>query len=182
VNDPSGAVITSATLQATNQDTNVTQSTRTNSVGLYTFPRLTPGRYRISVKSSGFKEHIQTDLVLHVGDTVSVNFNMELGSSSESVSVAASSTLVNTEDATVGTVIERQVVENMPLNGRSFQGLITLSPWRCDRRAVRRKHWTVRHQRAANRYELFHRGWRERQCRRASRGFAAVERRRSFPH
>src|SRR5258706_9948001 len=97
VNDPSGAIIASATVQATNQDTNFTQSTRTNSVGLYTFPRLSPGTYRISVKNTGFKEHIETDLVLHVGDTVSVNIKMEIGASSESVSVAASSTLVNTE-------------------------------------------------------------------------------------
>jgi len=128
VNDPSGAVIAGATVEAINHETNVTQSTRTNSVGLYTFPRLSPGRYRISVKNAGFKEHIQRDLVLHVGDTVSVNIKLEVGSSSESVSIAASSTLVNTEDATVGTVIERKVIENMPLNGRSFQGLITLSP------------------------------------------------------
>ena len=128
VTDPSGAIIANAAVEATNPDTNITQATRTNSVGLYSFPRLAPGRYRISVKSTGFKEFVETDLGLHVGDTVSLNFKMELGSSSESVSVAANAVLVNTEDATVGTVVERQVVENMPLNGRSFQGLITLTP------------------------------------------------------
>jgi hypothetical protein len=65
---------------------------------------------------------------MHVGDTVSQNFAMEVGSASEKISVVADTVPVNTEDATVGTVIERQVVENMPLNGRSFQGLITLAP------------------------------------------------------
>ena len=67
-------------------------------------------------------------MILHVGDTVSQNFTMEIGATTESVTVSAEAVPVNTEDATVGTVVERQVVENMPLNGRSFQGLITLSP------------------------------------------------------
>ncbi|MBI3208228.1 MAG: TonB-dependent receptor, partial [Candidatus Solibacter usitatus] len=128
VTDPSGAIITNAAVQAANQNTNITQTTRTNSVGLYSFPRLSPGLYRMSIKHGGFKEFVETDLVLHVGDTVSRNFKMELGSSSETVTVSASAVLVNTEDASVGTVVERQVLENMPLNGRSFQGLITLSP------------------------------------------------------
>ena len=128
VTDPSGAVVSNANVQAVNEDTNVAQNTRTNSVGLYSFPHLAPGRYRISVKSTGFKELVKTGVVFHVGDTVSENFRMEIGSASDTVSVTAEAPLVNTEDATVGTVVERQVVENMPLNGRSFQGLITLSP------------------------------------------------------
>ena len=128
VSDSSGAVVVNAVVQATNEETNVTQTTRTNSGGLYSFSSLAPGRYRISVKNPGFKESDRTNRVLHVGDTVSENFKMEIGSPTESVSVDASAVLVNTEDATVGTVVERQVVENMPLNGRSFQGLITLAP------------------------------------------------------
>lgn len=128
VTDPSGAVIVNATVEVDNEGTNVAQTTHTNSAGLYSFPNLLPGRYRISVKNAGFKESVRTGVVLHVGDTVSENVRMEIGSSSETVSVAADTVLVNTEDATVSTVIEREVVENMPLNGRSFQGLITLAP------------------------------------------------------
>jgi hypothetical protein len=128
ITDPSGAVISNGTVLVTNTETNISQTTRSNSVGLYSFPKLAPGHYRISVKNTGFKESVRTDLILHVGDTVSENFKMEIGSSSETVSVSADSQPLNTEDATVGTVVEREVVENMPLNGRSFQGLITLSP------------------------------------------------------
>lgn len=128
VSDPSGAVVANAVVQATNEETNVAQSTRTNSAGLYSFPNLAPGRYRLAVKNAGFRESVRTDLVLHVGDTVSENIRMEIGLPTESISVTANSVLVNTEDATVSTVVEREVVENMPLNGRSFQGLITLSP------------------------------------------------------
>jgi hypothetical protein len=126
--DPSGAVVVNAAVEATNEDTNVTQTTHTNSAGLYSFPNLAPGRYRMSAKANGFKEFARTGLVIHVGDTVSQNFPMEIGSASEKISVVADTVLVNTEDATVSTVVERQVIENMPLNGRSFQGLITLSP------------------------------------------------------
>jgi len=128
VSDPSRAVIFNATVVVTNEDTNIAQATRTNSAGLYSFPNLAPGRYRVAIKTSGFKESVRTDLVLHVGDTISENFKMEIGSSSESVSVTSDIVPINTEDATVGTVVEREVIGNMPLNGRSFQGLITLSP------------------------------------------------------
>ena len=126
--DPSGAVLAVAAVQLVNMDTNVAQTTQTNRAGLYSFANVPPGRYRLSVKHPGFKESIKTELVLHVGDTVAENFAMEIGAATESVSVSAETVSVNTEDATVGTVIERKVIENMPLNGRSFQGLITLSP------------------------------------------------------
>src|ERR1019366_1361469 len=64
VTDASGAVVANAAVQATNEETNVTQATRSNSVGLYSFPNLAPGRYRISVKNTGFKESFRTSLVL----------------------------------------------------------------------------------------------------------------------
>lgn len=128
VTDPSGAIVVNATVQVVNTDTNVTQTTQTNAAGLYSFPSLLPAHYRVSVKATGFKEAVQSDLVLHVRDTVSLNFKMEVGATSESVTVTAEAAPMNTEDATVGTVVERQVVANMPLNGRSFQGLIGLSP------------------------------------------------------
>ena len=128
VSDPSGAIVGGATVTVTNQATNVTQTTQTNLAGLYSFSNLPPGQYRTAVRNAGFKEFIKSDLVLHVGDTVSLDFRLELGAATESVSVVANAVLINTENATVGTVIERQTIDSMPLNGRSFQGLITLSP------------------------------------------------------
>lgn len=128
VTDPTGAVVVNASVDIVNTDTNVSQTTATNNSGVYSFPTLTPAHYRISVKAPGFKEAVATGVTLHVGDTVSQNFHLELGAATESVSIEATPVLINTEDATVGTVIEHNVVENMPLNGRSFQGLISLSP------------------------------------------------------
>src|SRR6476646_2973618 len=128
VTDPSGAVMLNASVTLVNVDTNISQTTLTNQAGIYHFPSLQPGTYRVTIKNPGFQEIVTQGLVLHVQDAVSKNFKMELGSTTESVTVSATGAAVNTEDGSVGAVIERQVVENMPLNGRSFQGLISLSP------------------------------------------------------
>jgi outer membrane receptor protein involved in Fe transport len=128
VTDPDGKVLVHADVQVVNVETNIAQTTQTNDVGLYLFPNLHPGNYRISVKSPGFKEFVKQDLVLHVQDTVSQNFKMQIGSISESITVVAGTTSVNTEDATVSTVVDRNFAENLPMNGRSFQTLIQLTP------------------------------------------------------
>ncbi len=128
VTDPSGAAVAGATITVLNVETNVSQSTRTNDVGLYSFPIVPPGTYRLTARSQGFKELVETNLVVHVQDAISQSLKMEIGSTTDTITVSATGVTVNKEDATVGTVIERQVVENMPLNGRSYQGLIGLSP------------------------------------------------------
>ncbi len=128
VTDPDGRVLSHADVQVVNVDTNVMQATRTNDVGLYLFPSLQPGRYRLSVTSPGFKEFVKQDIVLHVQDTVSQNFKMQLGSASESITVTADKLNVNTTDASVSTVIDREFVQNLPLNGRSFNTLLQLTP------------------------------------------------------
>src|SRR5260370_41055821 len=78
------------------------------------------------------KEHFRTVSVtgipLHVQDEVSRNFTLQVGSSAVSVTVTADQNNINTTDATVGTVIDQSYIKNMPLNGRSFQDLILLTP------------------------------------------------------
>jgi hypothetical protein len=128
VTDPSGSVIVDASVTAVNIDTNVSQATLTNQAGIYSFPSLPPGPYRLTIRHPGFKETVEQGLILHVQDAISLNLRMEIGTANESVTVVAATVPLNTEDATVGTVIERKVVETMPLNGRSFQGLLTLTP------------------------------------------------------
>ncbi|HEV2388260.1 MAG TPA: TonB-dependent receptor [Candidatus Acidoferrales bacterium] len=126
--DPSGAAIAGATVIATNTQTNVSTSTRSARSGDYAFAALQPAQYQITVRAPGFKENVRKGLILHVLDRVSLSFSLEIGSAQQTVVVNAEAQPLNTEDATVGTVVERQVIESMPLNGRSFQGLITLSP------------------------------------------------------
>lgn len=128
VMDHSGAVVADAQVQVTNSDTNVVTATTTNKSGVYVVPSLKPGRYRIAVTKVGFKQVVVTDVTLNVQDAVSRNFNLEVGAISESITVTADQQNVNTQDATVSTVVDRQFAENLPMNGRSFQSLIELTP------------------------------------------------------
>jgi hypothetical protein len=126
--DASEAAVPDAAVDITNTDTNSTLSTVTNKEGLYSFPDLPPGPYRLTVSKSGFKTVTKVGLVLHIQDAVAQNLQLPIGSVTESVTVSAEGVTINTTDASVSTVIDRNYVENMPLNGRSFQSLILLTP------------------------------------------------------
>ncbi len=129
VTDQSGAVIPDAQVEIKNVDTNVSLVTRTNGVGFYVFPVLKPGNYLINVSKPMFRTVSVTGIQLSVQQDLSRNFVLQVGSSAESVTVTANAeSVVNTVDGSVGTVIDRSFVENMPLNGRSYQTLIALSP------------------------------------------------------
>jgi hypothetical protein len=128
VTDPSGAVVPGVDVEIKNVDTNVPQMTSTNGQGFYSFPLLRPGNYLMSVRKQSFRTVSVTGITLNVQDNVSRNFVLQVGSSSESITVTADAVNVNTTDAAVSTVIDHKFVESMPLNGRSFQDLLTLVP------------------------------------------------------
>ena len=126
--DPSGLSITGAQLRLVDIDRDTTTGTVTNPSGLYTFPSVRPGRYRMEVTAAGFKVVNVTGLVVNVQDHLEQNFKLAVGSVSESITVEGGAPLVDTESAAVSTVVDRQFAENLPLNGRSFQTLIQLTP------------------------------------------------------
>jgi hypothetical protein len=126
--DPTGAAVQGAKVEAVNPLTNVRVSTETNKEGIYTIPSIAPGTYRIEVSRSGFKTMLRPDVVAHVQDVIAINFTLAVGSVSESITVQGGAPLVETESATVSTVIDRQFVDNIPLNGRTLQNLINLTP------------------------------------------------------
>ena len=128
VTDPTGGVMVGAQVAAINSGTDFRYEAPTNSAGQYYLTNLPPGIYRIEIEKPGFKKLLEPDVVLHVQDALEIDFEMTLGSSSETVTVEAGAPLVNTESATVSTVIDRTFVEDLPLNGRSFQTLIMLTP------------------------------------------------------
>lgn len=128
VTDPAKAVVPGATVIAVKLDTRTEKSTTTNASGIYQFPELQPGLYEIQVKRQGFQTMVRQALELHVNDRGTLDFELKVGSASETVSVTGTADLVNTSDASVGTVVGHDFVANMPLNGRSFQSLITLTP------------------------------------------------------
>jgi hypothetical protein len=128
VTDPSGAVVAGAEVEVRNVDTGISVTSATNADGLYSVPSLHPGHYVISVHKPGFRSVSATGLELNVQDNVARNFSLQVGSASESVTVSAESDKINTTDASVSTVVDRQFAENLPMNGRSFQSLIQLTP------------------------------------------------------
>jgi hypothetical protein len=128
VTDPQHAAISGAEVTVSNIQTGATITARSNGDGTFAFPTLRPGHYRITVQKEGFKAATNQDAELHVQDRLAENFTLEVGSSSETVTVNASTGTDIEVSAAVATLVDRQFIENMPLNGRSFQALIALTP------------------------------------------------------
>lgn len=126
--DPTGAVVPGVQVKVTSYDKGTSYTGETNSDGIYHISILPPGIYRIDVSKVGFRTTIKPDVVLNVQDVRVVNFALEVGSVQESITVSGGAPVVNTESAAVSTVVDRQFVENLPLNGRSFQSLFLLTP------------------------------------------------------
>src|SRR5690242_6578828 len=120
VKDQSGSVAPNAAVTATNSDTNVMRSTTTNAAGIYSFPDLTPGMYQVKVTAAGFTTVVKTNIELQVQQMARVDFSLSLGQAVQTIEVNASGSLLSTENATVGTVIEEKRITELPLNGRSF--------------------------------------------------------------
>src|SRR5258708_13124637 len=128
VRDSSGAVVPAADVQLINEHTNVNYPARTNSDGIYSVSNLPPGTYRVQVSKIGFKTIVKPDIILNVLDARAINFDLPVGAVSESVPVEGGASTVDTESSAVSTVVDREFAENIPLNGRSFQSLIQLTP------------------------------------------------------
>ena len=128
ITDSSGAVIIKATVDLQSADKGTIVQTTTNDAGIYVFPSVHPGVYHITVRKDGFKAEDFVGLTANVQDHLEQNFRLVPGAISESITVTADQLNVNTQDATVSTVVDRQLAENLPLNGRSFQSLIQLTP------------------------------------------------------
>jgi Carboxypeptidase regulatory-like domain/TonB dependent receptor/TonB-dependent Receptor Plug Domain len=127
VADPTDAVIAGAECTITNIETSISTATVTNVDGIYVITDLRPATYRLTIQKEGFRTVIQPALQLYVQDAVNENFKLALGSVSETSTVVGGP-ILQTEWAAVSTVVDQQFVHNMPLNGRSFQSLITLVP------------------------------------------------------
>jgi hypothetical protein len=128
ITDPSKALIAGAKIAAISAGTNVRFETTSGPAGEYHLPNLPPGAYQIEIEKAGFKKLIKPGVILHVRDALDIDFEMMVGSASDSVTVEAGAPLVNTESGTVSTVIDRTFAEELPLNGSSFQTLIKLTP------------------------------------------------------
>src|SRR5678816_1634882 len=117
-----------AKVVAVSATTNIPYETTTNSTGEYHLYNIHPGNYRIEIEKAGFKKVIKRDVIVQVQDALQVDLEITVGDVSETVTVDPGTSLLNTESGTVSTVVNRTFVENLPLNGRTFQTLISLTP------------------------------------------------------
>jgi len=128
VSDHTGAVIGGTTVSLTNSNTGVVSKTTTNAQGVYRIFGLVPGPYKEGVFKNGFKSISKDQIELHAGDVVELSFVLEVGSTTETVTVAAGEPLIDTQSTTIGVTIEGRQVEEAPLNCRNTMNLIALSP------------------------------------------------------
>lgn len=128
VTDQSNAALPGAQVQLRNTETNIVTSAKTNDEGIYVIPSLSPGNYVMSVNKEGFKAVSVTGVTLNVQENLSRNFILQVGSAAESVTVTAESAAVETTTSDLGTVINQTAIHELPLNGRSFSQLLTLTP------------------------------------------------------
>lgn len=126
VTDPTGAVIPGATITLMNLATSASRTTLTTDAGDYTFTEVPPAAYRISVTHAGFKT-VGSDVELDVQQSLRQDFTLQIGQVSQSVTVEATGTLLQAENASLGTVVENQSINQLPLNGRNYLSLVQLS-------------------------------------------------------
>jgi carboxypeptidase family protein len=127
VTDPSGAVVSGATVSVINVATGQTISTKTNSSGAYTSGAVVPGNYKVQIGAKGFSS-VSVPVTVQVGNTSTANAKLQVGQESQVVEVQASEVQVNTEQPTVQGVLNAQQIENLPVNGRNFLDLAQLEP------------------------------------------------------
>jgi hypothetical protein len=128
VTDPTGAKVPGATVTYSNTATGVATKATTNGEGLFRITGLQPGPYRATVELQGFKTAVQSGIDLHLEDEVTQNYALEVGASTESVTVNSTASLLETESPTVSQVIEGRQVEDTPLDGRNTMNLVALTP------------------------------------------------------
>src|SRR5713226_3426784 len=127
VTDPSSAAVASAKITATQADTGVTREATSNSDGYYVIPSLAPAKYVVTVRMSGFSDE-RDEITLLADQTLTINLNLRLGGTTETVTVTGAELQVDTATSTLKQVIEQQRLVELPLNGRTAAQLTLLVP------------------------------------------------------
>ncbi len=128
VKDPSGAVLTDASVEATNLATAVTDRTTTNIAGLYRFASLLPGAYSITVTKDGFEKYIQQNVTVEAGTAVSIDAKLAIGAATASVTVSDQPPILQTDSVEVSLTIQADQINNLPTVGNNITRLTLLAP------------------------------------------------------
>ena len=121
VHDPAGAVVPNATVTITNTDTNSNYPVTTNGDGRFLYPQLPVGTYKVTVAAPGFKEAVQAGITVSIGTTSTLDMTLQVGQTSQSVTVTANAQQIQTESSDVGTTVPGKLIAQLPLN---FSGVI----------------------------------------------------------
>lgn len=128
ISDPSGAVIPGASIVITNTATGAQRTAASNGEGYYAVPALQPGQYRMSATQAGFKPVNRENIVLQVGDRLTVDVAMEIGKSTDSVTITSDLPLLRTEDAQQGLVIDNRRIQELPQYSRNALSFAAMAP------------------------------------------------------
>jgi hypothetical protein len=127
ITDQSGAVVPGTSVLVRNLATGVQQSAETNQSGLYRFPVLMPGTYSVTTSLKGFRD-VQALVQVRVGNTTSQDIKLQVGASADTVKVTGTTPLLRPEESSASTVIDRSLIEDLPLNGRKYTNFMMLTP------------------------------------------------------
>src|SRR5947209_1747464 len=128
ITDSTGASVAGALVTLTNTNTNGVRTTTSTEAGDYSLPSVPPGVYTVKVERQGFKAAIANNVEVQVQQTVRLDLTLQVGQLSESIEVQATADQLQSENATVGTVIENRGIVELPLNGRTYLNLVALAP------------------------------------------------------
>jgi len=128
IKDTSDAIVPGVTVTVTNEATGVSRSATTSAGGTYIFTSLQPGRYRLTAELQGFRKVERTGVELQLNQRAQIDMELEVGLLSETVLIEGTAPLLETQSSVLGTVIEEKQVQDLPLSGRNFVQLATLSP------------------------------------------------------
>ncbi len=128
VEDTSGAIVPGVLVTVTHVATGEQRQVTTGESGNYVVTNITPGEYTVRAEKPGFKSEIRTGLTLQLNQKARVDIRLAVGAVSETVEVSARGVILNTDDATIGNVVEQKRVTDLPLNGRNFANLAGLMP------------------------------------------------------
>jgi len=128
VADSTGAVIPDATIRLVSHATGTSTTRRSNSAGMFVFPAQPVGSYTLDAKAAGFRTQIVDPLDVEVGQTNSVNLRLEPGAQSESITVNGESPLLRPEESVLSSIVNREILEDVPLSGRRFLDFSLLVP------------------------------------------------------
>src|SRR5215469_15019387 len=126
--DPSGAAVPSASVTAINLETATSRTALTNRVGEYELPELPVGRYEVHAKKSGFAEKVRTGILLVVGQDATADLSLQVGQVDQQVTITDDVPVVNGSTQDISGLVGEQQVRELPLNGRSYDLLLTLNP------------------------------------------------------